>query len=127
MHSPNSRTSKMNWRRPGKDMDRFREIRIALLLLLIFLAGGGTGFFLHSRFAPEASVTRRGPRLSPNERQERLFSELNELLKLTEDQRSRIRQQIAAWGKERTRLNRRRLEERQQLFERMSADIRTNL
>ena len=108
-------------------MNRSRELRIALLLLVIFLAGGGAGFFLRSRFAPEESVVRRGPRLSQAEREERLFSELNDSLKLTEEQRTRIRRQIGDGGKERTALNRRRLEDRLQLFERLAGNIRTNL
>ena len=108
-------------------MERSREIRIALLLLVIFLGGGGAGFFLRSRFVTEENAIRRGPRLSQAEREERLFSELNDSLKLTEEQRNRIRQQIADGGKERIAVNRRRLEDRLQSFEHLAGNIRTNL
>ncbi|MCI0536352.1 MAG: hypothetical protein L0Z50_14115 [Verrucomicrobiales bacterium] len=108
-------------------MPQAREIRIALLLLLIFVAGGVAGFFLHAPVVPEENAIRRGSRFSPAEREERLLFELHERLQLSEDQRSRIRQQITNWGKERSQINRRRLEDRLQLFERISTQIRTNL
>ena len=108
-----------------------RAIRIAVLLLLIFIIGGITGALVGPRLvsardgedAEPAGRMRRG---SP-QAQARVLQELSTELNLSEPQRERVKALLAQFGVEQQKNNRERAQEHLQIFERMSTAIRTNL
>ena|SRR5436190_24178387 len=81
-------------------MDNLRILKIATLLLLIFVGGAVAGILLDRHFAPRASAPVRLADISPAERPEYLLKEFTTALDLTPEQQQRVGAVLKAWGKE---------------------------
>jgi uncharacterized membrane protein len=104
-----------------------RTIKVALLLLLIFVAGGFCGWWIGSSSSDEkVPAPPAGPR-SPAAQRQRLINELIVELKLSPEQRASIEKVLDGWQQEAKRNNQEHMRNRHALFEKVSPMIRTNL
>ena len=82
-----------------------RPIRITLLLLLIFVAGLTAGVFVGPRLRPPPETMRRIRGGSPEERLELRIMKMDERLKLTAEQKEKIKPLLQQFDGEVQRLN----------------------
>jgi hypothetical protein len=100
-----------------------RPLRIASLLLLIFLGGSGVGWLLGRATAPEQPPLRR----SGGMMREAVLKHLTDTLQLTPEQRERVSEVLTQWRRQVRRVEAQGIEQRRRMFEEMTSNIRTNL
>ena len=100
-----------------------RRLRIALLLLMIFAGGAFVGWLAGRASAPAPAPERQAAARTA----ENVMKEMETALRLTPEQRERVAASVEEWRRQVRRIAGDALEQRRQLFEQMSATIRTNL
>lgn len=100
-----------------------REFRIGLLLLVIFLAGGACGaLWMAQRAARQGDPDARIGRTV-----ERVVDQMTQEIGLSAEQAQRIERLLQQWRDEAVKLGPGRFQEKLELMDRMSAQVRTNL
>jgi hypothetical protein len=103
-----------------------RELKVGLMLALIFSAGLFTGVLLDRRFAsPELAGRPRNA--GPREAREHVMAEMKEKLRFTPQQEQRVGEILDDWSRKLKEVRRDALKERLELFERTMPMVRTNL
>ena len=105
-----------------------RTIRVALMLLIIFAAGGFCGWWIGHNREPEtdASLPRPGRR-TPLQQKEFMLNEFTRELRLTEDQRLHISRIMDQWAQDAQKANAEMIRAKQAILEKYSPQVRTNL
>ena len=107
-----------------------RTIKVALMLLLIFAAGGFCGWWIGSNGAV-AQVEEIEPRPAGRRpamvQKDRLVEEFTARLDLTAEQRANVDRVLTEWAGEIQRLNMQNLRGRHTLFDKYAPLVRTNL
>lgn len=115
-------------------MNDTRILRIALLLLAIYMAGLATGWWLAPRggggqMKRAWAVTKEGVPVKPGspEMEAAVMKEFNEQLKLSDEQRAKVQGLVSQWASEVRQMPRPLPRLRMAALERWCAAIRTNL
>jgi hypothetical protein len=103
-----------------------RTIKVALMLLTIFVAGGFCGWWIGSSGANEEKVPLRGGGRSPAAQRERLLREFTADLQMTPGQRANIEKLLDVWEEDVRRANQQQVRSRYATFQKFSPLIRTN-
>ena len=105
-----------------------RTIKVALMLLTIFVAGGFCGWWIGSSGEPEHKTFAPPPGRRPAMAQkEVLLNEFAREMDLTPEQRAAVDKVMTEWAKEIQRTNLEQLRAKQMLFEKFAPFVRTNL
>jgi len=80
-------------------MDKLRVLKIAALLLLIFVGGAVAGVLLDRHFAPRAAPPRRSLGVPPPERADFLLKEFTAAMNLAPEQQKRVGALLREWGR----------------------------
>ena len=81
-------------------MDKFRLLKIAALLLLIFVGGAVAGILLDRHYAPRRSASTRTPAAPPVDHPDVLLKEFTAAMNLSPEQQQRVGILLKDWGKE---------------------------
>lgn len=105
-----------------------RSIRIALMLLAIFLAGGFCGWWVGRATQPDdpTPMPARAPR-SAAAQKEIMLNEFTQRLSLDETQRLRISAVMDDWAEEIRKADLAHLTDKDSIFDKFSPQLRTNL
>ncbi len=104
-----------------------RTLKVALMLLLIFVAGGFCGWWMgRSGADTETSAAPRGGGRPPVVRKDQLLNEFTTDLGLTPEQRLDTEEILGEWAQEAQRVHRENLRGRYALFQKYSPIVRTN-
>jgi len=105
-----------------------RTVKVAVMLLAIFVAGGFCGWWIGSSGAPEQVTLSAPPGRRPAMAQKDwLVNEIAGELKLTPEQRAGVDDVMTEWAREIQRTHVEELRSKQMLFEKFSPLLRTNL
>src|SRR5215203_2250625 len=80
-------------------MDKLRILKVAALLLLIFLGGAVAGILLDRHYAPRIAQPHRLAGVPQGERPDFLLKEFTAAMDLTPDQQQRVGVLLREWGK----------------------------
>ena len=112
-------------------MNDARTLRVALMLLAIFVAGGFCGWWIGRSRTNEVeapiSLPPPGRRGSTMAQKELMLDEFTRQLKLTEEQRTEVARIMDEWALELQKANVDSLKAKQALSEKYSPLVRTNL
>ena len=112
-------------------MNDARTLRVALMLLAIFVAGGFCGWWIGRSRANEVeapiSLPPPGRRASTMAQKEVMLDEFTRQLKLTQEQRTQVARIMDDWALELQKANIENLKSKQQFSDKYSPLVRTNL
>ena len=80
-------------------MNKLRILKIAALLLIIFVGGAVAGVLLDRHYAPRAATPRRVAGVPAPERADYLLKEFTAVMKLTPEQQQPVGAMLREWGK----------------------------
>jgi uncharacterized membrane protein len=105
-----------------------RTIRVALMLLVIFAAGGFCGWWIGRNSEADTQVSLPQPgRRTPMQQKEFMLNEFTRELQLTEDQRARVSRIMDQWAQDAQRANAEMIRTKQAILAKYSPQVRTNL
>jgi len=81
-------------------MDKLRILKVAALLLLIFLGGAVAGILLDRHYAPRTAAPRRLAEVPAADRPDFLLKEFTAAMSLTPEQQQPVGALLKDWGKE---------------------------
>ena len=108
-----------------------RTLRVALMMLAIFVAGGFCGWWLGrsgaGEVAPSIPLPPPGRRASTMAQKEAMLDQFTRQMELTDEQHAAISKIMDEWALEMQKVNVNALKTKQSLSEKYSPVIRTNL
>ena len=81
-------------------MDKLRLLKVAALLLVIFVGGAVAGILLDRHYAPRRSASTRTPAAPPVDHPDVLLKEFTAAMNLSPEQQQRVGILLKDWGKE---------------------------
>ncbi len=106
-----------------------RELKIGLMLFLLFCTGVFSGVLLDRKFAPRAPTASRsrnlGPFMTGNDAP--ILAEMTKQMELTPDQQKQVGEILRSWSGQVKQSRVEAIKHRQELFEKAMPLIRTNL